>query len=493
MTKPTDSSPEGIGASDIARDFYPDTATVSLSDRSRENTQWFMDKHMRQVARLSAKERRINMMTAENWLARSELINAYKRHIGMDLSPSHLSYADGLGGDVELLQAAAGFFNRYFHPHTAVEPQHIVTGAGCSSLLEGVLYDVCEPGDGVLIETPFWGGFETTFVLRAKVQAVHVQVPSDPSVRDVGISSYISAYETAMANAKCTIKAILFCNPHNPRGSLYSTALIEALLQFAERNNLYFLSDEIYALSIINSSPSNTAAGRFVSVLEMDLAQLRVLPARVCVLYSISKDLGSSGLRLGFAIVQSHPDLRLSLGISNHSKTSTLTSVATTALLRDEEGTMNSILEHSRLQLWRASQIVVEFLSFHNIPFYAPAAGVYIWARLGYLEDTWKGEADLNDKMEAAGVSVGAGRGYNEAQPGWFRITFALPETELLEGLRRIEDAMGSEHKWQGKGIHLLNQGRRFTAEREISFTRSWVALPFVQLWSYIQQYFYTF
>ncbi|KGO40682.1 Pyridoxal phosphate-dependent transferase, major region, subdomain 2 [Penicillium expansum] len=404
------------------------------------------------------------MMTAENWLARFELIDAFKRHIENNLSPYHLSYADGLGGDVELLQAAAEFFNRYFHPHTPVKSQHIVTGAGCSSLLEAVLYDVCEPGDGVLIETPFWGGFETTFVLRAKVQAVHVQVPSDQSVRDVDISSYISAYETAMANAKCTIKAILFCNPHNPRGSLYSRTLIEALLKFAERKNLYFLSDEIYALSVINSSPSNTAVRRFVSVLEMDLAQLEVLPAR------------------GFAILQSHPDLRLSLAISNHSKTSTLTSVATTALLRDEEEILDQIFENSRLQLWRASRIAVEFLSFHKIPFYPPIAGVYIWARLGYLEDTWAGEADLNDKIEAAGVSVGAGRGYNEVQPGWFRITFALPETELLEGLRRIEDVIGSGHKWQRRRMNSLKQGQDFIQKGKISFARSWVVLPLSQL-----------
>lgn len=157
MTKPTDSSPESLGGLEIDPSASKNTAITSLSNRSRENVQWFMDKHMRQVARLSAGERRINMMTAENWLARFELIDAFKRHIENNLSPYHLSYADGLGGDVELLQAAAEFFNRYFHPHTPVKSQHIVTGAGCSSLLEAVLYDVCEPGDGVLIETPFWG------------------------------------------------------------------------------------------------------------------------------------------------------------------------------------------------------------------------------------------------------------------------------------------------------------------------------------------------
>nr|ABV48733.1 aminotransferase [Penicillium lilacinoechinulatum] len=433
MSKLAKPAPEFTSASDRAVASNENAGGVSLSDRAKENVRWFLNKHMRQVARLSARETRINMMTAENWLARSELVKAYKSHIEKNFSPSHLSYADGLGGDGELLQAAAGFFNRYFHTHTPVEAQHIVAGAGCSSLLEGLLYDVCEPGDGVLIETPYWGGFETTFVLRAKIQPVHVQIPSDLHMVDVSLASYISAYETALQNAKCKIKAIIFCNPHNPRGSLYPPALIEALLKFAERHDLYFLSDEIYGLSVFKESSPDTTTDVFVSVLEMDLARLGVSPAR------------------GFAIMQAHPDLRLSLAISNHSMTSTLTSVATTALLKNEDGALDMILANSRSNLRQSSQIIIDFLSFHEIPFYTPVAGVYIWARLGHLVNTWEEEADLNNKMEAAGVSVGAGRGYNEAQPGWFRITFALPEKELLEGLRRIEAAIGCDRKWQGK------------------------------------------
>lgn len=161
--------------------------------------------------------------------------------------------------------------------------------------------------------------------------------------------------------------------------------------------------------------------------------------------------------------------------------------------MRDEEEILDQIFENSRLQLWRASRIAVEFLSFHKIPFYPPIAGVYIWARLGYLEDTWAGEADLNDKIEAAGVSVGAGRGYNEVQPGWFRITFALPETELLEGLRRIEDVIGSGHKWQRRRMNSLKQGQDFIQKGKISFARSWVVLPLVRLWSFIKTYLHTF
>jgi aspartate/methionine/tyrosine aminotransferase len=86
---------------------------------------------------------------------------------------------------------------------------------------------------------------------------------------------------------------------------------------------------------------------------------------------------------------------------------------------------------------------------------------VYIWARLGCRsfsrlddEPSWEDEAALNDRFEAVGVSVGAGQGYCASEPGWFRITFALPEEELMEGLRRIEQVVGMEGKrWTVDGV----------------------------------------
>ncbi|PKX95390.1 aminotransferase gliI [Aspergillus novofumigatus IBT 16806] len=420
----------------------PSETLPSLAHRARTNIQWFTNKHMRQVSRLNAKQRRVNMMTAENWSVREELVDQYKALFAQHLSPRHLSYADGMGGDAQLLQAASDFFNRVFAAHSRVEQAHVVVGAGCSSLLENLLYDICEPGEGVLIETPFWGGFETSFVLRSNVTAVHVTPPSDSESGDLDhlVATYIESYERALRRAPCRIKAILVCNPHNPCGHVYPREVIQALLQFAQRHNLFYISDEIYALSTLDERMP------FTSVLSIDVSALGVDLARIFTLYSISKDLGSSGLRLGFGISQAHPDLRLSLAISNHSRVSTFTSLVITALLRDPAA-IDTVLHQNRAALQRSTKLISDFLAFHQIPFVPPAAGVYIWARLGRSvagdEPSWDDEARLNDRFEAAGVSVGAGQGYCASEPGWFRITFAIPREELVEGLRRIEEVVG--------------------------------------------------
>ena len=137
------------------------------------------------------------------------------------------------------------------------------------------------------------GGFETSFILRSEAVPVHVQ----PTDRSSQADSFIAAYQKALTSSKHRVKAVLFCNPHNPRGDLYPREHIEALLQFCETHDLHLISDEIYALSTFNDGGLANGRG-FVSVLQCDLKKLRVNPARVHMVYSISKDLGSSGLRL---------------------------------------------------------------------------------------------------------------------------------------------------------------------------------------------------
>jgi DNA-binding transcriptional MocR family regulator len=135
----------------------PVLGPADISQRAKKNIAWFLGKHKRQISRIEAAQSRIDLMTAENWLMRHVLTDIYQAHLQNGLASETLSYAGGLGGDLKLLTAASRFFNRLFRARTPVKPEHIVVGAGCSAILDSLLYDICEQGDGVLIEVPFWG------------------------------------------------------------------------------------------------------------------------------------------------------------------------------------------------------------------------------------------------------------------------------------------------------------------------------------------------
>lgn len=174
--------------------------------------------------------------------------------------------------------------------------------------------------------------------MRNGVNLVEVRVPHDTNDPE----TIVKYYQQAGDQASCRVKGLLFCNPHNPRGQIYSPSITKALLRFCEEKDIHFISDEIYALSTFGSmdsaDPENTSdsdndckknigcrvyepsSNTFTSVLQIDLEKLRVNPARVHMLYSISKDFGCSGLRLvSVAHVQSISSLiSSSTGILHH-------------------------------------------------------------------------------------------------------------------------------------------------------------------------------
>jgi DNA-binding transcriptional MocR family regulator len=122
-------------------------------------------------------------------------------------------------------------------------------------------------------------------------------------------------------------------------------------------------------------------------------------------------------------------------------------SIAITSLFSNLQA-LESILGRSRSRLRIAAEMMENFLSFHRIAFYSPVAGCFMWARVGGELATKETDAELLEKFAAAGVAVAAGSKFNSGEPGWFRLTFALPRKNLIEGLRRIEIAIDAKRHW---------------------------------------------
>lgn len=134
--------------------------------------------------------------------------------------------------------------------------------------------------------------------MRNHVQIVPVHCPPPPC----SPAEYVACFRNALRSSPRRVRAVLLCNPQNPQAHMHARGTIEALLQFCEEADLHFVSDEIYALSAFGPLPGcgglQSPSLAFDSVLTMDLERLRVDASRVHLLYSISKDFGSSGLRM---------------------------------------------------------------------------------------------------------------------------------------------------------------------------------------------------
>ncbi|ROT43791.1 PLP-dependent transferase [Sodiomyces alkalinus F11] len=267
-----------------------------LSRRARKDDAWFLEQFKRPLRRQGSKSlSSIDLATAENWLIRPEMLSLLKKNAKKDLSAKHLSYAGGLGGTKELLESLSIFLNHFFSPRIPVKPGHIVTGPGCSSILDTLINDLCDEGDGLLVMAPFWGSFEISAVLRNGARLIPVRVPFHETHSPRAV---VTAYQTAADKASCNVRGILFCNPHNPHGHITPVEVIDALLQYCEDADLHFVSDEIYALSTFGAINQDVTPGantrssesfespsaEFVSVLLRDLRSRRFLIEGILIL-----------------------------------------------------------------------------------------------------------------------------------------------------------------------------------------------------------------
>ncbi|KAG8722270.1 hypothetical protein FRC08_004895 [Ceratobasidium sp. 394] len=228
-----------------------------------------------------------------------------------ELTPAHLKYRWTLQNSYEksTKQVLPRYFNTFFNPLIKVLPEDCVHGDGIGSLLVQVIWALlCEPGDGVLMATPYYDSYPRDIVYPAQAKVVPAYIPPlvDPLLTDS-----LSYLRVALENPENKIRAIMFCNPHNPLAAAYSQQMIIEYARLAEEFNVHLIVDEVYGLQVFSSRyvPDPTP---FVSILSLDIQALAGCnPARVHVIAGPTKDFGSSGLQVGSLISQHNPDLLL--------------------------------------------------------------------------------------------------------------------------------------------------------------------------------------
>lgn len=295
------------------------------------------------------------------------------------------------------------------------------------------------------------------------------------------------------------LKALVVTNPHNPFGTCYPEQVIREAMLWCRSKGLHYVSDEVYALSnfgdlggeVVGDVQANARRPvPFVSALSVDLSNEETRggagdsaqpagAAPISVVWSTSKDLGSSGLRLGVYVRRpssaneppSRCLLTTALALLTTPHLPSLTCELTTALLTSL--TLPSLLSLNRTRLRRNYHILATALQRWDVSYVPATSAPFLLARLGVLYSRLLSDhrddapdrslRDANtctpqdeEKMvtflrERAGVLVAPGRGFHitpsgidreshisSPMAGWVRVTFGVPETVLKLALERI-------------------------------------------------------
>lgn len=137
-------------------------------------------------------------------------------------------------------------------------------------------------------------GFDWLLSVKAGVHPIAVSTETFDTVLSMDL---VPMLEKSFVTSSRPIKGLLFTNPHNPFGRCYPSDVILEVMKFCTRKDIHFISDELYAMSRFEHSDLPNPVP-FVSALELDVVAAGCDLSRVHTIWSISKDLGSSGLRM---------------------------------------------------------------------------------------------------------------------------------------------------------------------------------------------------
>ncbi|EJT99534.1 PLP-dependent transferase [Dacryopinax primogenitus] len=402
-----------------------------------------------------------NLGVAENSLQHQELLDYYNSKFRLE--DVDFTYGNDLSGSMRLSAALARLFNGYFHPVSPILPDHLLAGAGCSALVDMLVFHIGDPGQGVLIPVPYYTGFNGDFMGRSSIMPVPVPVDqADPFGEGT-----LKVFEATLRKAEeggIKICAVMLCHPHNPLGQCYPRETVLAYARFCEAHNLHLISDEIYALSVFptNDVPEPTP---FVSVLSIDWAREGVDPARIHVIYGMSKDFNANGLRGGVLCSQHNSELLVAVRTTSmFMKMSSATVMLWSAILEDPVYLPAFIKENQR-RLREAYEYVTRWFQFHQIPYLPSNAGHFAMANFrqffpnedehGHaltpvVEDNGVArDAHMFRRILGAKVFVGSAMAFSHPTPGWVRLTFAVRRDYLVVGLERLERVFGLP-RWPG-------------------------------------------
>ncbi|KAJ5113757.1 1-aminocyclopropane-1-carboxylate synthase 7 [Penicillium angulare] len=385
----------------------------------------------------------IDLSIAENALIGEAVLVMAKEAVAKSLTLKDLSYPAGVGGDSGLLKALAGFFNTYFKPSTSVKPEHVIATSGAGNALDALLSSICDEGDQVLVLGPCWEGFTPYLLIHANVEPIIVNAPTlEGSTQMDIVYALRDVYNTATHPER--IKGVVLTNPSNPLGKCYTVDVLRKILEFCDVNEMHLISDEVYALSRLQNVNCFQPFISALSLLDDNLnANLATLAPRVHVVWSMSKDFGCSGIRLGCIISQANMAARIGSGLASYWQISSLASAVAVFMLNSPD-VPNLIARNSEL-LGEAYTILTDGLTKLAIKYIPADYGLFLFAKVGEHCKTPKDEVEIVKGLKKIGLIVAPGQRFNcgGQEYGWVRITFSQPAKMIRTALIMIETYLG--------------------------------------------------
>ena len=319
-------------------------------------------------------------------------------------------------------------------------------GACCEALAKCFM----DEGDIILMPEPCYIGFEHDF---EKIASVDIQTfkwdgfeifreSANEKSQNLRVTSTILEEALNLCkDKKKQIKCLLITNPDNPTGNMLDKASMQACIEFCNKHNLHFISDEIYMASIHDTT------AEFSSVL-----QLGPQSDNIHFIWSFSKDFGVSGFRVG-VIVTKNSVFKNYAQNDNNQMVSTVAQYSMESLITDFHWLNDIYLPENRRRLRERYEYVRNELANVAIPCFPASGGLFLWANFSQLmhNSSYEEEDKLFEAFIGAGICMLPASVCKSSLYGHFRIVFSLQWDVLKVAMNRLKTTVLSlrKVKWQ--------------------------------------------
>ena len=332
------------------------------------------------------------------------------------------------GGLPELKQAIAAKTLR--DSGYAVDPaQVLVTNGGKQAVYESFA-TLVNPGDEVLVPTPYWTTYPEAIRLAG---GVPVEVFAGP---EQGYLVTVDQLEAACTDAT---KVLLFVSPSNPTGAVYPPEQVAEIGRWAAARGLWVITDEIYEHLTYDGVPFTSIA-----------TAAPELGNKVVVLNGVAKTYAMTGWRVGWMIAA--PDvIKAATNLQSH-LSSNVSNVSQMAALAAVSGPLTAVDEMKQAFDRRRRTMVEALNSIDGVECPMPEGAFYAYADVrGLLGRRFPGKngpvrpqtsAELAALiLDTVEVAVVPGEAFGPS--GYLRLSYALGDEDLATGMARLQDFLG--------------------------------------------------
>ena len=302
-----------------------------------------------------------------------------------------------------------------------VSPDDVLVTNGGKQAVFQAFASVVDPGDEVLLPTPYWTTYPEVVALAGGT-TVEVFAGADQGYK-------VTVEQLEEARTERT-KVLLLCSPSNPTGAVYTPAELTAIGEWALERGIWVITDEIYEHLLYDGAET-----AHVVKLVPELAEQTI------VLNGVAKTYAMTGWRVGWMIGPSDV-VKAATNFQSH-LTSNVANVSQRAALAAMSGDLSAV-DGMRAAFDRRRRLIVDMLSrIDGLEVPVPQGAFYVYPSVeGLIGRSLRGTTIDSSAtlagliLEHAEVAVVPGEAFGPS--GFLRLSYATSDDAITEGIDRI-------------------------------------------------------